>query len=275
MKIYAMVRQGTGEYKSQCDDRILVGNVILDNGYYEVENNSENLKITIAVADGAGSSGAGWFAAQNTLEGIKYALNDNDIFDENEVTDIMRHINNRLNEMIDEHEQIKESESTLSMLKIVNGEVVLVHLGDSRIYSANGENKLLKRLTTDQNKLNKIKDMPENEGRSISQMMNDPGATHITGYMGSDAERFDSEIVVTPIGINKNNQYIITTDGIHDYIDTEVMSEILFSDKSPREKMLALMDEARREPVEGENKEASEDDQSIIYIDFSDERGAN
>ena len=65
MKVYAMVQKGNREGKINCDDRALVGKVVLDQGYYETD--TDNTNTVLAVSDGVGGSPAGWKAAEHGL----------------------------------------------------------------------------------------------------------------------------------------------------------------------------------------------------------------
>lgn len=284
MKVYASVKMGCAQGKEHCDDRALVGDVILDSnsnshkpdddennvdsGIYEFDIDVSDTGKTFAVADGVGGTENGWFAAQFGLTGIQMELNNNDILDDGYIRNSIATINNTLNLTIKENIQIGDSASTLSLVKIFKDKIVYAQLGDSRIYLlTNSEGiTVINRITTDQNNMRDWVSQGLYAGMDEEDIIKIPGAAHITGYLGAQPDRLEEMLEVGEINYHDGDVLIITSDGIHDYMKPTKMRKILASDMTPVEKIKALTEEALRE---GDEKNSSKDDQSIVYIELS------
>ena len=256
MKVYAMVQKGTREGKINCDDRALVGNVVLDQGYYETD--TDNTNTVLAVSDGVGGSPAGWKAASLTLEGIR-CLTNTPIFGNDELVDTLAGVNEDLRAMSMKIESWRGMAATLSMVRIIDSEMKVLQLGDSRVYSLIDYQgiSMLRQITTDQNNLLRWLEDPvyEKLGASEEDLKNKEGWNSIISYMGMNTENLKKQVKIID-DMEAEGIIVITSDGIHDFIERDLFRKIILEDKKPKDKMKELMKLAR--------DNGSDDDQSII-----------
>ena len=95
MKIYGYVEKGIG--KKECQDRVLVGDTILANGFLEVDSDSlEN--ILIAVADGVGGYAGAEKASLLAVDGLR-VLNRRQNLVEEDIQGLVTNINRQNHEI--------------------------------------------------------------------------------------------------------------------------------------------------------------------------------
>lgn len=262
MKIYAAIQIGEGKAAKEkvCDDRILVDGRILEDGYVEISVEMD--AFSVAVADGVGGTGCGWKAATVALENL--AMWDcATIEDEYDLEDVFAKVDACVRTVAMESDAYMGTASTLSGMIVKDRAVALLHVGDSRIYQLRNVqgHTILKQLTEDQNNLRKWKLEEEKNGRTFSEaeMKEAFGWNHITSYVGMKSEREFRENMVVEDYAPAEGVYIITSDGIHDFIDKKTFRKILEGTDAWKEKIYEIMQEAR--------ENGSQDDQSIIVVD--------
>lgn len=254
MRIYAGISKNIAPDKKHCDDRILVGNVLLDDGYYEVEKPNE-AGVVIGVADGVGGRPAGWRAASISLQGIGI-LNDYNMIDGQTVLRTVAAVNDELRRQSDLQEETKGMASTLSFLKLAGRRVTFFHLGDTRIYNLSviQGHTVFRQATQDQNKLAEwgCEDDPDVE----EIKMNNPDWMVITGYMGMTTEALCERAVVGELPLT--GSFLLTSDGVHDYVPERELKSLLAAEEDQHQRIKALMSLAR--------ENGSMDDQSVILL---------
>lgn len=262
MRIYASVRKGR---KERCDDRVLVGNVVLEDGYYEAR--IEDSGLVLAVADGVGGKPGGYMAATMTLEAMA-GLQEEHTFTEEAVIARLKSANDMIQARSLQDIRFSKMASTLSLLAIRKESATAFQLGDSRIYRLVREpgSSSLQQMTTDQNRLAEWMDTEEfRKGRfSVETLKGDPTWCYITSYMGMSTQLLTKRLQCVE-GIPGNGTFVLTSDGIHDYIDADEFKEWLLSELPAEEKILQIMDRAR--------ENGSRDDQSMIIAEPDDVGG--
>lgn len=263
MKIYAAIKIGEGKAEAGrvCDDRILVGNKVLEDGYYELE--PDGSECIVAVADGVGGTGCGWKAATVALEEMA-TWDCTYLAEEDELRDALSQVNDIVIKASYEAREFEETAATLSVLIINRDHIGMIHLGDSRIYQKRNVqgHVFFKQLTEDQNSLRKWIQEEARLGNNtpIETLKNTHGWNHITSYLGMPEQKLAEEMVVEDY-IIADGMFILTSDGIHDFLDKKTFRKLLAEEIDWEEKLQKIMGIAR--------ENGSHDDQSIIVVEYA------
>lgn len=259
MKLYAKINRNIRAHKKACDDRILIGHVLLDDGYYEVEK-PDGADMVIAVADGVGGRPEGWRAASLSLQGIA-ALNDSGIMDPQDILKTAAAVNDELRRRSGQQEALRGMASTLSFLKVADRNASLFHLGDTRIYSLNSIQgyTVFRAVTADQNRLADINYAGDGDVEEIKRLC--PDWNHITAYMGMPTEELCESAMVTE-NLSLTGSYLFTSDGVHDYVPEVKLRELLAAEADHRQRIEDVMRLAR--------ENGSVDDQSVVLLKTED-----
>lgn len=207
MKIYALTEKGIN--KDLNEDRVIINTNILSDGSIETSLSSG----LFAIADGVGGNYGGAKASQFVAERI---IN-------------LKEFNNKSFQRINEElllESLKEKintnmATTLSGIQIGHNSCYLFSIGNTRVYTLQGK-YYLKQLTTDDSTLNyflKTGQLSQNDIISFNRK------NEITACFGGGNVRYFKDMVSSIEMINST--FIITSDGIHDYIDIDQMEEII------------------------------------------------
>lgn len=259
MKICAGVRMGSRPGKPQCDDRLLIGDKILSDGFYELETEEKN--ILLAVADGVGGCQAGWKAAEVTLEEIRalspMAWETPEGVAVSSMIAQLQAANNKLLFLAGTHGEFEGMASTVSMACVTEDEVKIFHLGDTRVYQLRNlqGHQVMRQLTEDHNLLRSWKAMPQYASLLDEELKQDDRWSHITSYMGMNSEELEAEVQVVE-NISRTGTFLLTSDGVHDYVEKSQLTEVLDRDVPLREKIELMMNMAR--------ENGSMDDQAVI-----------
>lgn len=258
MNVYAYVRKGTNADKKQCDDRVLIGSTVLDRGYHEITIESDSL--VVAVSDGVGGHAGGWKAAELGLQETA-ALKDVPFEDMVGMIACIQHANDKVLSEAAVNIEFRRMAATLSVLRICKDAAVVLHLGDSRVYQLRTlqGHSVFRQLTRDQNLLNQWMQLQEYSDYNMSEeeLKRDRAWSQITTYLGMSTDKIAGDILVVD-NIGVSGCFLLTSDGVHDFLPTGRLTDILKLDISPKEKLELLADEARAN--------GSADDQSIILV---------
>lgn len=233
MNIYAATRKGKN--KEYSEDRIVVGNIILN----DEERLFENISPAIAgISDGVGGNDGGELASQFICEKA-LSLKENDII----------HKAEEINRNLIKYAlgvKGKEKMATTFSAVIFGENPQFFHIGNTRIYSVQGS--YLKQLTTDHTTYNYLR------FRGLYEEAESCNKSEIVSCFGGGTDR-----LFNPDTENINaRKTVITSDGIHDHVDIDCMEDIICSEKSCAEKCAELMKTAL--------ENGSCDDMSIILI---------
>jgi len=126
--------------------------------------------------------------------------------------------------------------TTLLTALVRNGEVYIANTGDSRAQLIrDGE---IVALTRDHNLLRKLLD----EGKALSEREAMEASRRLTHVIGASGRRFAVDLYHWEA--KPGDWLLLSTDGLHDYVELERILEILSENKEPREAAEALLREA-------------------------------
>lgn len=243
MEIFAKIKAGHG--RTLAEDIAYFNGKIIDTAYSSLD--VKELQC-IAIADGVGGNAGGREASQFVM---KY-LADNlpAIFDESVLRGLFSNLNNDLL-------KLGKVNSTPTMATTFTGlfcsgqDTYVVHVGNTRLAILQGE--YIKNITKDQTTYQWLLDKQEFEAAE-----NCPRSS-IRGCLGGGNSAYADILEVRKI-FTKGlpNVCIITSDGIHDYVDIDSFEEVLSSNNETNEKIDKLIS------IAGVN--GSEDDKTVIIL---------
>ncbi len=182
----------------------------------------------VILADGMGGHNAGEVASELAVTSICEALNevlspeikDSCGMDFKEVVhEAVVYANDEINQHAKEHPECSGMGTTIVMALFHNDSVILASVGDSRIYRfRKGE---LKQVTIDHSL---VQEMVDNGYMSEEEALNSNNRNLITRALGI-AE--DVKVDVTEHGTEKNDIYLLCSDGLSDMIDDELIFSAL------------------------------------------------
>jgi protein phosphatase len=182
----------------------------------------------VILADGMGGHNAGEVASELAVTSIREALNevlspeikDSCGMDFKEVVhEAVVYANDEINQHAKEHPECSGMGTTIVMALFHNNSVILASVGDSRIYRfRKGE---LKQVTIDHSL---VQEMVDNGYMSEEEALNSNNRNLITRALGI-AE--DVKVDVTEHETEKNDIYLLCSDGLSDMIDDELIFSTL------------------------------------------------
>ncbi len=196
-----------GRDKAECQDKILVGDTILSEGFYETWRSGYPL--VVAVSDGVGGNPAGEKAAMMAVEGVR-CLNRMDNCNEDTIREVICLANQGILQVSAEDPSCENMAATLTGIYFYVNRDTIFHSGNTRIMTyASG---MMVDLTTDHTGEEETED----------------GETCLvnTGGVGNGYEAFldDSlEVRRGELYLDTGALLLLTSDGIHDYVDREEM----------------------------------------------------
>ena len=223
--IYVMTQAGHG--KDISEDTVLVGGQIYSNVTDMVDVPDEGL---ICVADGVGGNNAGEEASTFVLEALtEYQWSDDDAMREK-----LMEINRQLIAMSKEDSKLSNMATTLSGVCIKDGELKIVHVGNTRVYAMQGH--YLKQLTSDHTVYNWLKSLGRIEEAEACNK------NEITSCFGGGDEKLLEKLYVQ--SVNEVKTLLLTSDGIHEYVSIDDLEDIINSDIPNDEKCNAIQESA-------------------------------
>lgn len=243
--IYVATR--VGKHHEESEDTVLVGEIILS-------DEEDTLPIPkdgfICVADGVGGNYGGACASLFVLKNILEIASPSDI-------DILRSELVRINDILIREGQINAELSsmatTMTGVLLRENERFLVHIGNTRAYIKQG--RYLKQITQDHtvyNWLQKTGRFEEAEACNKNE---------ITNCFGGGNASLLSKLYVTEIG--DFTQLLLTSDGVHEYVDIDLFEDILNDDSSGEDKCNSILDAALAA--------GSDDDMTAILVCMKEE----
>jgi len=237
--VYVSTRAGKRHNKSE--DAVLVGKTVLS----EV---SEILPVPdagfVCVADGVGGNLGG-------AEASHFVLNAMSEWTENTHEDLksfLQNINNELIATASKNEKNYNMATTLTGILIDNGFYKLVHVGNTRAYIKQG--KYLKQVTSDHTTYNWLMSNGQIEAAKCCNK------NEITNCFGGNDLSLLSKLFVA--NCQQFSLALLTSDGIHEYVDLESLEEIISGEGSYADKCEEILLKAI--------KSGSEDDLSVVII---------
>ena len=248
MIITAGVRIGVG--KPACDDIAIINDVVVNDDYYQSEiSNLGVVGITDGVGGNAGGKEASLFVAE-ILSNMTF------VEDEGGIRTQLIQMNRDLLQYALTVPGKQHMATTLTAIVTGGDKRFLVHVGNTRMYVARGS--YLKQLTTDQTTYQWLLSHGQVEEAAHCNK------NEISACMGGGTESLLQQLEVNRVfedGLPR--VFILTSDGIHEYVDIDRLEELIFSGEPDAEIIKMAMDEAEAN--------GSTDDKTLVIIRANDE----
>ena len=237
MKVFSYMEKGVG--KSASEDTILVGDQMLKEGFYILEEEFS----CVAVADGVGGNAGGRDASEFVVSSFKEIRED-------DLITAARKINSELIAYAKGIPQKENMATTFSGIFFSSSlPYKVLHVGNTRVSAIQGA--YLKQLTTDHTTVEWLRSQGMDEAAEHA-----PG-NEITACFGSGNPARLQQLTATDID-REFYGYILTSDGIHDYLEIEDMEDFVDAKDFSQEAFSALAQKAA--------KNGSTDDKSMILV---------
>lgn len=254
MKIAIQVVKGP--HKLECEDNSLI--YCPENNQTQIYNECRQaFAITkpaiVAVADGVGGNPGGAMAShyvqENLLQKAKKILSG-------EIADnkLLPAINEDLDNYAKQQSGFERMATTFTCLKLSEDGIGFIHTGNSRVFIL--KNIYIQQLSHDFTTYQYLVDRGEYDAAENCNKC------EITSCLGGGATRNLTGIDIKPIHIQHGlNYFILTSDGIHEYVDANFMEDVLARDD--------IDDLAKTDLfIEESLKNNSEDDKTVILINM-------
>ena len=223
--IYVMTQAGHG--KEASEDTVLVGSQVYSNVTDTVDIPAEGL---ICIADGVGGNNAGEEASSFVLN----ALSDYQWSGESAMREKLIDINHQLVSNSKEDARLTNMATTLSGVYIKDGELKIIHVGNTRVYAMQGH--YLQQLTSDHTVYNWLKSLGRTEEAEACNK------NEITSCFGGGDEKLIEKLYIQ--SVNEVKTLLLTSDGIHEYVSIDDLEDIINSDIPNDEKCSAIQEAA-------------------------------
>lgn len=242
-----------GPYHKECEDSALImgagrSPMIFHENRTETEISSP---VLIAAADGVGGLPGGRKASEFAVRTLSTM---NVSGDETTYAETLKEINRRLIDYAATVPGQNTMATTLSMVYLDGDTFKIAHTGNTRIQTLNGG--YLRQVSTDHTTYQMLMDrgMPEEAEKAPKN--------EIISCLGGGNEKQLYRIQVNSLKVSPNQKMIIlTSDGIHDYVDIDFMEDTLNRDDlSLGEKADLLILQAL--------KLESEDDKTVLIVEL-------
>lgn len=226
MIISSLVKTGFG--KEICDDTIFDGRSVINSTDFSV--NSQNSG-WVAVADGVGGNAGGNEASRYVLEYIR----DNyiNVNEESVLFNLLQDANKELIKYASSICGKENMATTFTGLFFGDADVKIAHTGNTRLYALQGN--YLKQITSDHTTYQWLMMQGNYE---VAEVCNRSEITSCFG--GGDISLMKGMSVVALSREELPNLLLLTTDGIHDYIDIDTLESIITEPTSIEERMTKL-----------------------------------
>ena len=213
-----------GKSHSASEDTALVGTEIFVNTNATVPFPQLGF---ICVADGVGGNCGGAKASSYICTALAEA--------EGLHPDMLQHYlceeNEALIQLSNKASEYSNMATTLSGVYVVDDEMFLFHVGNSRVYAKQGN--YLKQLTSDHTTYNWLLSTGNAEAALVCNK------SEITNCFGGGNASLISKLTVARC--NNFSSLLLTSDGIHDYVDIDHLESILNGDAAGEEKCMQIL----------------------------------
>lgn len=206
MKVYAYMEHGSG--KEVSEDAMLVNGLLLKDGYVACSHSGT----CVAIADGVGGNAGGKEASEFVLQKCNEGLAP-------DARNAVIEINNALLQYANTFPGMEQMATTLSAIIFAEEKPIgIVHIGNTRISAIQGD--YLKQLTTDHTTSEWLRSRGDDEAAEQAPK------NEITGCLGSGNAARLSQLQTRDID-REYGGFIISSDGIHDYLNEEVIEDFI------------------------------------------------
>lgn len=189
-----------------------------------------------AVADGMGGAQAGEVASRVAVEVLREGLGEGTGTVAERLTDQVVEANRRIHERAQKDQRRAGMGTTLTAAYVDTGNLVVVHVGDSRLYRL--RDGQLTRLTRDHSLVEEL----VRQGRlTPEQALEHPQRSIITRALGPESEvAVDSEV----LPVDSGDLYLVCSDGLTAMLAEDEIEEILVAPRTLAEQVDMLVDAA-------------------------------
>jgi protein phosphatase len=211
-----------------------------------------------AVADGMGGHSGGDIASQLSVKVMpEFLQKHKDLPPHQLMRDMIQAINEAILDVAEERPELHGMGTTISAILFTGSKLVIGNVGDSRVYMINHQH--IYQLTRDhsfvQEKLNMGIYGREEAAR-------DPQKNVLVRSVGFDP---DLQVDVFDYNINKNDLFLICSDGLHGKVsDADILHIIRRHIPDPSNTTKAQLDEAVRVLIQQANDNGGQDNISVI-----------
>lgn len=237
--IYAMTHCGKSHEVSE--DSVVVGKHVITDDCAEFDIPETGF---VCIADGVGGNNGGAQASSFICE----MLANEDSCCEETLKSKLIAVNDALITLASNTDSLKMMASTLSGVFIKNNNYYLIHVGNTRAYLKQG--RYLKQITTDHTTYNWLMSSMQ---YSAAQNCNKNEISNCFG--GANAALLDRLYI---LALPEFSVMLLTSDGVHDYVQIDTLEEILDNNCLPHEKCRKIIQQALNE--------GSSDDMSVVLI---------
>lgn len=244
MKVFIYSEKGKG--KEICEDVAFAAGQVFSDSYYESEIGEVGV---VALADGVGGYLGGDIASRYVMERLK-EISCN-VLTAQEVRSSILDINRGLLKEASALQGKENMATTLTGVVMTEDMGYIFHVGNTRIYSLQGS--YLKQMTQDHTTYQRLMAMGYIEGANACNK------NEIIYCLGGGTDRYAEGLNVEQENAVKiGRRMLLTTDGIHEYIDIEELETFI----------LGELDESTMQRLtEKASANGSADDKTILVLD--------
>ncbi len=231
-----------GKNKLASEDAVLVGKDVVVDSCQVLDTVQSGI---VCVADGVGGNAGGAVASNFVVNALRDLAIDMSIDIRSEILDI----NTALLEKAKQEPKFSDMATTLTGILFFKTKYQLIHVGNTRAYVLQGD--YLKQLTSDHTVYNYLCSMQRYEEAELCNK------NEITSCLGGGNENYAAKISVS--SITKGKKYLLTSDGVHEYVSLDFLEATLIQNMAATEKCNKIIEEAL--------KNGSNDDLSVVFIE--------
>lgn len=234
-----------GNEKNECEDTALFNRIIINNQIICIDD--EALRC-VGVADGVGGNAGGKIASRYIAH--QFSQTDFTKMTECEIRQFVDKINTELINQAAAIPEKAEMATTLTCVVATNDGYYLVHAGNTRLYVVQGS--YLKLLTTDHTTYNWLMECGQYEAAEQCNK------SEINCCLGGGNLWFANRLVVDKLFDDCPDTLILTSDGIHEFVDIDSIEDALAAAESDCEAVKSITEMAIRN--------GSTDDKTIVIV---------
>lgn len=238
------------------------------------ERNEDSLmslpeKSSFAVFDGVGGVHGGSVASQTARDNLRKGLESlpaNPSWDQRieRLKDLFDRVNISVIDKGYDDPNLLGMESTVSFVQFVERKLIVVNVGDSRVYVFSKDGKL-EQVTTDDGKSDRITQLRFNEVRQSSELAYFEKQAWEDRRMISNAlGTAECEPRIQVLDLKDGDTILITSDGIHDNLTTTEIAEILSGSGDNTSKAQGLVLAAQKRSKEGSFRSKKDDMTALV-----------
>jgi protein phosphatase len=221
-----------GKGKVECEDSAFFNESLVDNRIVEYESSDFHC---VGAADGVGGNAGGRNASSFVVS--KISQTDFSQMSEDAIHAFVMNLNKELIHYASTMRGKTEMATTLTCVVAALDGFYLIHAGNTRLYIMQGS--YLKQLTNDHTTYNWLVNCGQYE---TAEQCN---KSEINCCLGGGSSQFANGVIVQKLFDDMlPDTMLLTSDGVHEYVDIDSMEEILAAADSDLEAIKMLVDKA-------------------------------